>query len=404
MSLGLGANRLLLVALLAAAGGAAWGQNVVSEDGQNTTLAAIQVSMADVDTVCRRAPDYSKTAPNTDARRMAGKLEAQVAEFIAGWPWKPFHHTLGISGHETLFGHPDEMFYSLAVALPQLSKPVASQTREFLRAQLASGNLPFAAEGFDPAKGREREAYAVPGDLRQQSWAKAKSAFGLYAFWAYCHYGDDAAAGSAYWPQAKTAGLAFLQRDYRFEVAKRDYADDEAEQLNGHLAGLIGLARLARMNEDQEIERQARERALQLLELRVNLERVNSRILERTKSASKHLHNFKLARYCGLTPEIAEALRRHAPGCAEGRLKTFRLERNGWHMAFGDRLVGGENYTNPAHFSRALFAGAAMLEDLPADNLCDFVDIPWCKGDFYFMEKCVLAIWAANGRPWESGP
>jgi hypothetical protein len=78
---------------------------------------------------------------------------------------------------------------------------------------------------------------------------------------------------------------------------------------------------------------------------------------------------------------------------AAARLQAFRGERNGWFMAFGDRLVGGENYTNPAHFSRALFAGAALIEQLPPDQLAGFIDVPWCKGDFYFIEKCALALW-----------
>ena len=73
-------------------------------------------------------------------------------------------------------------------------------------------------------------------------------------------------------------------------------------------------------------------------------------------------------------------------------MKNFREARNGWHLAFGDRMIGGENYTNPLHFSRALFAGAVFVEQLPAEQIMGFVDVPWCKGDFYFIEKCALAL------------
>jgi hypothetical protein len=107
-----------------------------------------------------------------------------------------------------------------------------------------------------------------------------------------------------------------------------------------------------------------------------------------------------LARYCALAPEVAEAVRLHSEGLAAARLESFRAERNGWYMAFGDRLVGGENYTTPPHLSRALFAGAVFVEQAPAAQLAGWVDVPWCKGDFYFIEKCAWALWRASDGLW----
>jgi len=141
-----------------------------------------------------------------------------------------------------------------------------------------------------------------------------------------------------------------------------------------------------------------------LTELRVNLDRVNPHILEKSDAATKKLHNSKLARYCGLVPEVGAALRALSEGRAAARLKEFREERNGWYLAFGDRMIGGENYTNPLHFPRALFAGAALVEELPAASRLTFIDVPWCPGDFYFVEKCVWALWASADRPWAKIP
>lgn len=132
----------------------------------------------------------------------------------------------------------------------------------------------------------------------------------------------------------------------------------------------------------------------------MNLDRLNPRIVEKSADATKGLHNYKLARYCALVPEVAEALRRHTEGCAAGQLKAFRQERHGWHLAFGDRFIGGENYTNPLHLPCDLFTGAVFVEGLPAEQLAGLVDVPWCRGDLYFIEKCVLALWADAGRPW----
>jgi hypothetical protein len=181
----------------------------------------------------------------------------------------------------------------------------------------------------------------------------------------------------------------------------RPHAKDEAEKLNGDLGGLIALARLARVIGEAQVERQATLRAAELMGLRVNLDRVNPHFLEKTAAATKALHNFKLARYRDLTPEVGLALSKLTEGVAAARLKPFREARNSWYLAFGDRLVGGENYTNPLHFSRALFAGAALIEQLPASELLNFLDVPSCQGDFYFIEKCALALWAESGRRWE---
>jgi hypothetical protein len=126
--------------------------------------------------------------------------------------------------------------------------------------------------------------------------------------------------------------------------------------------------------------------------LRVNLERVNPKILEATDSTTKHLHTGKLARFCSLTPEVGEAIRTLTDGSGAARLKNFREARNGWYLAFGDRMIGGENYTNPLHFSHALFDGAVFVEQLPPEQIASFIDVPWCKGDFYFIEKCALAL------------
>jgi len=240
----------------------------------------------------------------------------------------------------------------------------------------------------------------VPSTLRIAGRGQARSAFGVYAFWAYCHHAADSAAARSHWPAIKARLQPLLTTNYPFDLQKKTFASDETEILNGNLAGLIGYIRLARRNADAVAEKAALARGVQLLELRVNRERVNPQILEPTPSSTKHLHLVKLARYCGMVPEIGERVRTLTDGCGAERLKRFREARNGWHLAFGDRLIGGENYTNPPHFSRALFAGAVFVEQLPARQILDFVDVPWCHGDFYFIEKCVSALWADAGRRW----
>ncbi len=314
-----------------------------------------------------------------------------MVEYLQGAPWRPFHHTLGISGFETHFDHPDHEFYALALALPHLSLATAAVTKSYLAAQLES-SPPAEIEGFDRSVGQPRESYDVPPNLRRGGRGKARSAFGVYAFWFYVNRCGDSAAVEHRWARVRERMRELLEQPYPFDPRKADYEHDEAQKLNGDLAGVIALARLAVMNGDQNILPAATARVRELLELRVNLERVNPHIVEKTDASSKGLHHFKLARYCDLVPEVAAAIERLTDGCSAERVRHFRDVRPAWYLAFGDRLLGGENYTTSPDFSRALFAGASLIEHLSRAQIRSFVDVPWCRGDFYFMEKAALAL------------
>jgi hypothetical protein len=353
----------------------------------------------DVSEFLFRTPKFGAPPSSPQATRVAAKLDAHINEFLDGAPWMPFHHTLGISGYEVYFNHPDELFYALSIAVPCLPAPTAGRLRQFLKTQL-DVSPPFAQEGFDNRTGHPRESYDVPNVLRVRGRGEADSAFGVYTFWAYVYFTGDTNAVKAYLPAVRQRVKPLLEGNYKFDLAKSNSNRGEAQKLNGDLAGLIGLLRLSRYAGNSADEEQTLAQVRELMELRVNLERVNPNLLEKSNLASKSLHNARLLRYCQLVPEVGDALVKLSANCGARNLKAFREERNGWFLAFGDRVVGGENYTNPLHLPWSVFAGATFVEQLPAAELFGFIDVPWCKGDFYFIEKCLFALWAGAGRPW----
>lgn len=371
-------------------------QNVVERAPVSGVLEPVTLPAEFAAQLVLESSDADFSLPDTmEARRVAAKLEAHITEMVDGWPWRPLHHVLGISGAETCFDHPDELFYSVSLALPFLTEKGRQSAVEFLNARLAE-TPPYGTNGLDRDRGRLRESYTVPESLRRTGRGNARSAFGVAAFAMYATRARPAATLlQNHWPAVRNRMKPLLAREETFEVHKRGDGSDEAERLNGDLAGLIAFARFARQQHDEVAMAGALSRVQQLAQLRVNLERVNPVILEKTNSASKRLHNYKLARYCALTHEIAQCLRGPERELAASRLRAFREERNGWYLALGDRFVGGENYTNPLHFGRAVFAGAALIEKLPAEELLRFIDVPTCKADFYFIEKCALALQAA---------
>jgi hypothetical protein len=293
------------------------------------------------------------------------------------------------------------LYCILSQATAFVDPSLANQVQQLLRRELDRWP-PYAVTGFPPAVGKPRELYEVPAGLRASQPVNARSHLGVYAFWMYCHRADDSAMlAMGHWQPIKARCRRLLDEEYAFDIRRTDYRNDEAQVLNGDLAGLIGLVRLARLVDDQSTEQQALRRAAQLLQLRVNLDRVNPVIVHSTQASTARLHHFKLTRYCDLVPEVARAVQLHSDDCASARLHNYRSQRNGWYIAAGDRLIGGENYTNPLHFSRSLFAGAALIEQLPAEELAAMIDVPWCRGDLYFIEKCVLVLWASEGSKWK---
>jgi hypothetical protein len=367
-------------------------QNIVESNSTNLTANPVTLTGTDASECLFFAADFHKAALSISRDDpLRARLNAHVTELLEGAPWMPLHHTLGISGYETYFDHPNEYFYALSIAVPFLQTNLAEKVKRWLD-NIAVETPPFTKDGFDRRSGRARESYEVPAELRRTGKGSASSLFGVYAWWSYCFYTSNKT-----WMELKKLP-PLPESPYKFNLQSANAGKDEAEKLNGDLAGLIGFIRLARASHDPRAGEEARFR--ELLELRINLERVNPRILEKTFSASKNLHNYKVTRYCDLVPEVGAALHKWSGGCGPARLKAFREERNAWYLAFGDRMIGGENYTTPLHFSRALFAGATFIEELPGEQLAQFVDVPWCKADLYFIEKCVDALWARAGRPW----
>jgi hypothetical protein len=370
-----------------------WGQNVVPRDGANQTAPPISISIDEARSWIETFPDFSARAEDPASERTRAKLDNHIGAFIDGQPWMPLHITLGISGYESYFTHPDETWYALTLAMSQLSGETATRLRGFLRDQLEA-HPPYTAQPYPATTGSARESYDVPPALRRTWGTLSSGALGVYAFAAWCHAGGDRELAAAHWPAVLERMRSLLDDDYVFDVYAI-HLQDEAETLNRDLAGLIGLVRLAHQVDDTRTAERALTQARRLFELRINLERVNTNIFTPTPSSSHRGHNGKLARYASLVPEVALAVAQRSAGCAEAHLSAFREPRNGWFMAFGDRYTGGENYISPPHVARAMFTGTALIERLPAEALHSFLDVPWCPGDLYFIEKCVFALHAA---------
>ena len=351
-------------------------QNVVDPGPVGHARAPTAVTVAQVNELLSlswipRAPDES--------------LRREVEAFCAGHPWRPFHSVLGISGFETYFAHPDEMFFVLSLAGPRASP----RLRPLLLAELEK-HPPYAKDGFAFGEGAPRERYHVPPSLLPAGRQRAGDLFGVYAFDLFCRQ-FDVTPSAPQLDAVRSRVQPLLDQAYPFDARQSSYSNDEAEHLNGDLAGLLGAWRLVhRFAADPAFESAVVRKARDLLERRLTLERVNLRPWTPTHFASKSLHTGKLARYLRLTPELGFALRKWTDGAAAERLATLRKNFPTWWIAHGDRLVGGENFISPLHFSNALWQATAWCDDDPRRWHGIQPDIPWCRGDLSFIQKLAL--------------
>ncbi|HEX2609607.1 MAG TPA: hypothetical protein VHK68_01260, partial [Gemmatimonadales bacterium] len=195
-----------------------------------------------------------------------------------------------------------------------------------------------------------------------------------------------------HWGRVKDRMRPSLEEQFIANLQKAGPTGADAERLNGDLAGLIAFARFAKARGEADTTEAALRSIDRLARLRIDLERTNPQLLAPATSATKRLHHFKLARFDHLARDVSALFTAEERALAAARLKEFREARPGWWMAFGDRFVGGENYISPPHLSHAMFAGAALVEGIDAATLSEWIDVPWCEADLFFIEKCALAL------------
>jgi hypothetical protein len=365
-------------------------------DGGNLTSAwggfdaAMAKTPLGVDEVrgCLAEPPQVRSADAPLARRLRQRLEAAIAELRDG-PWAPWIVQLGISGEERHFVRSAETMQTVALALPHLPPAARAQAVEYLDGLFASG-VPLRRPSWE-ATGKRREPHELAPEVLARVARAAPPAAelaDLYALWAYAHYADR-------WEKVLGQGDAIRGRlaealDRPLAFRPDGLGGNAVEWLNGQLAGTLAAARImARAGRAADTER-AWQRLAELATERVHFERADGRLQSRRE------HHARIPRYLGLTPETASLLARHAGQPLRANLADLDRQLPVWHHAWGERLIGGENYISPPHLARALFLASAYgLRPPPADQ-ARRLDHPWCRADLYCIEKLTALLSAAR--------
>jgi len=322
-------------------------------------------------------------APVAEALRT--RLDAEVLELVDGWPWAPFIVELGISGEERHFWRTALTMQVVSLALPHLSPAVRTKAAALLDEMFDSG-VPLQKPVHEP-KGQRREPYKLgPG---MKAFAEARINYranieDLYAVWAYAHYAGRWEKVLSQIDEIERILFLFGQNGFRFDQRG---THDEAEHLNHQIAGVLAAARIFERTGRRNQAGKAMELFAKMVTERVHHERADSALIRPTHVASKGLHQAKVPRYVGLVPEVADMVREYAGEKLARHVRDLTTGLPVWYQAFGERMIGGENYISPPHLSRGLFMALADGVRAEPAKLAARLDQPWCQADLYYIEK-----------------
>ncbi len=364
------------------------GGNVASEGGGSLDEKVEKKNLlrADVTKYVEQLLPSSITHADSDiAKELRSRLDAQVLELVNDGQWAPFIVELGISGEERHFWRAAQTMQIVSLSLPHVSPAVRSAAIAFLDRMFESG-MPLK-QSVHSNEGNRREPYELgPG---MKSFAAAEIRYeanieDIYALWAYAHFADrwDEVLGEL----DRVTGVFddFAGKPFEF---KHDGTNDESEQLNRQIAGVLAGARIFAKADDKDAFDKAVELLGQMSTERVHHERADNWLIRPSKQASKGLHQAKVPRYVGLVPEVGTMLNEHA---SEELTKNVRALMQGlplWYQAYSERMIGGENYISPPHLSRGIFLAMADGAGAEPKELTAKLDQPWCKADMYYIEK-----------------
>ena len=377
---------------------------------------------ADVNYVVENVPDLGAKFP-AEFKAVREKLDAHAADMLEKWPLSPwlFTNSRHLYVH---FGEKRQTLYALSLALPYLTEPTRGKALSLLKTTAAAN--PLGAPHYT-WNGRKRFPFVgAPVETRAKrakplrKWNAFSPANIGYAAWTFWEYGDRSTPAKLM-PALVKALRQFQSRPPEFKVT---HQNDAPAALNRALSGVIGIARLARALGDRATERAARDQARSLMDKRIAME--DDPILAHPVDQTKH-GICALVRYLDLTPGIGRIIGRSRDPKKLSKVIDLNAQLcPGWFLAWHERAtglanlvpagqhnfvpqgqnkiyreyVGAESFLNDPILSRSIFAGKALVGGEGPEELKRFLDIPWCVGDLYYIEKCVWTLWSASGRRW----
>ena len=343
-----------------------------------------------------------------EVRPLREKLVQHIAEWLEKEPLAPLVVDIGLAGREVFFAHSGEIILALSLSIPHLEDPLRQEVVSFLDVQWEE-HFPLGSQRwYSPGQGKRRERHPLPPGLIEglQPSTGPHPFANMYAVWSYAFYADRWDPVAKAWPEIRQCWEDFR----RLHLPLQDRRD--ALWANAYLAGMIGLLRIARTL-DREVEVvaaivDAEQLARWCLDrFRRDVARLPLPIFENVGHFDRWRaedmggffiplpphHKAKPDKFHALTPEVGVFLARQAPESVNAYLEFVERTLPGWYLVGEERQFHfGENFVDYPDFSLSIFQAQAFLGGRSVCELARWVDIPWCVGDAYFVQKLAICL------------
>jgi uncharacterized repeat protein (TIGR01451 family) len=352
-------------------------------------------------------PDWSKVSD------LRARLEVEVEELISGERYAPFFLLPGKSDGKFFFADPSEELYVLSISFPYLSPTLQTEVRAYLADIIAQYDLLWGQYTVEEGQRRERyeafntDMWRVCQDDPNCGARVPPAEERLYHLWAYAHYLGEWSFVESNWQTIRD-----LMHD---AIDPNDpeslLAGQGSASINRRVASLIGYARMAEHLGDQDEYRWGLDAATKGLAARIEFEETHRPeygewIGERNWpdyyeyfAETNWSRGGYIPRYRGLVPEIGQALRDYA--WEDMQIQDTFVETVMPAQYFFYSLAVGrtELFTNDPSQALEVYLFKALVMREDSEGLRQYVDVPWCRGDLYYVEKLALAIRASSAQP-----
>lgn len=386
------------------------------------------------------------------AQKLAALMKTEVLALAADdWGgWQMMSHPVNQgSSRMTYFNCPDELLVALAMAAPYLDEQGKAAAKAAAKRDVEK-YPPLRVPFKNMQQGQLRGWFDIPERMRKQEnggpWLndgeRAIASFKtLYGVWACADAFGEWDEVKKLWPQIK-ALKERVAKDWDFKPKWRKdtpngpgiLIESEAKSdryqhrlLHYLLIGTHGFYENSWPGDEHDMSAFKQFSYVKVLSALIGYGRIAEKMGEADEVAwakerfafvaTQTLANKTAPFYWSspwLTPEVARMLHDHA-GAYLDQIKVRSnvlagtkkdgfpndgpwydvIDSQHWHVSHL-----GSNGAVPPCAPMSGFLSQVLLFNAPAEKLDDWTDIPWCQADYWYIQKCALAIGAYNQRSW----
>jgi hypothetical protein len=169
---------------------------------------------------------------------------------------------------------------------------------------------------------------------------------------------------------------------------------------NGRIAGLVAYCRIAEHLHDEEAVREGTVAARGAMRERLQFELAHPQggLIWRVPE-----NRSIFARWHFLTPEVGRMLAECAGAIHRDLMARYvDYHRPTWWLAWNvETMFRNEAPLEQPSVSADIFAARSLILGEPSEGLSKYLDLAWCKGDEYYIQKLALACGAAAPPAWK---